>query len=200
MFPEKPPVRRIVRCDHSATHETQGAFDHLRCPRSQTDAPFLARIEVACEEAFDVLGVMREGEQVSPDGFRMLDVKVRTIFETTEPMEQAFIPVAGSGHLDGCHPCTIDDTRGGATRSFGQRWPVRPGHHQRSSTSARGMDSGNPQIEVRCFSSVASGDGFGNIGFGGALRPSQVASSDIIRTKLANGERRLLGPAWARPS
>ena len=50
---------------------------------------------------------------------------------------------------------------------------------------------GIPQIEVRCFSSVASGDGFGNIGFGGALRPSQVASSDIIRTKLANGERRL---------
>ena len=38
---------------------------------------------------------------------------------------------------------------------------------------------------------MASGDGFGNIGFGGALRPSQVASSDIIRTKLANGERRL---------
>ena len=30
---------------------------------------------------------------------------------------------------------------------------------------------GIPQIEVRCFSSVASGDGFGNIGFGGALRP-----------------------------
>ena len=47
-----------------------------------------------CEEAFDVLRVMREGEQVSLDGFRMLDVKVRTIFETTEPMEQAFIPVA----------------------------------------------------------------------------------------------------------
>ena len=46
---------RMVRCSHSATHETQGAFDHLRCPRSQTDAPFLARIEVACEEAFDVL-------------------------------------------------------------------------------------------------------------------------------------------------
>ena len=32
----------------------------LRCPRSQTDAPFLARIEVACEEAFDVLQVMPE--------------------------------------------------------------------------------------------------------------------------------------------
>ncbi len=33
---------------------------------------------------------------------------------------------------------------------------------------------------------------FGAIGFGGTLRPSQIAASDIVRTKLAEGERRLL--------
>ena len=31
---------------------------------------------------------------------------------------------------------------------------------------------------------------FGAIGFGGTLRPSQIAASDIVRTKLAEGERR----------
>ena len=33
---------------------------------------------------------------------------------------------------------------------------------------------------------------FGAIGFGGSLRPSQVASSSIIKQKLDAGERRLL--------
>ena len=76
----------------------------------------------------------------------MLDVKVEPILRTTEPMEQAFIPVAREAGIwmDAIRVQSMIPEAGRATRSFGQRWPVRPGHHQRSSTSARGMDSGNP--------------------------------------------------------
>ena len=113
---------RMVGCAHSATHEPQGAFDHLRCPRSQTDAPFLARIEVAREEAFDVLRVMGEGEQVSLDGFRMLDVRVRTIFRPLSRWSRRSYRSRGKGiWMDAIRVQSMIPEAERATRSFGQR-------------------------------------------------------------------------------